>query len=208
MQAQERYSLARGTPDTQATKSERALITPASDVTALAIEIPAPTTICSYCQMPHYIIRQCRGLQKDLREGTVKEGTLLPASFERRGVNTRRSHPYDNNQGRPSRGHGSWRDRGRGRSGRDNRGEHHAHDIFDHRSQRRDEGGYDQSRRRDALIAVVTTVQTLEPAFSLRTQATTDFDSSWTVDSGCSSHVTQHAEWFKVKAPASGNIYV
>uniref|UniRef100_H3GSE4 Uncharacterized protein n=1 Tax=Phytophthora ramorum TaxID=164328 RepID=H3GSE4_PHYRM len=58
MEAETRYTLAKGTPESRTTKGERALIAPA--------QAPArPVTdsqVCSYCQKPRHDIRQCRGL--------------------------------------------------------------------------------------------------------------------------------------------------
>ncbi|EGZ21543.1 hypothetical protein PHYSODRAFT_247483 [Phytophthora sojae] len=74
LQAQERYTLAKGTPETTATKSERALV-------AAGPTITPPThgnnynNTCSYCDRPRHTIRHCRSLQKDLRTGHVKAGT-------------------------------------------------------------------------------------------------------------------------------------
>ncbi|ETP03462.1 hypothetical protein F441_19579 [Phytophthora nicotianae CJ01A1] len=67
---------------------------------------------------------------------------------------------------------------------------------------------YDPYRRKDALIAVVSEVQTVTSAVSLQAEANTDLGTSWTIDSRCSSYVTQHAEWFKPKTAASGGITV
>ncbi|ETP31625.1 hypothetical protein F442_19524 [Phytophthora nicotianae P10297] len=68
--------------------------------------------------------------------------------------------------------------------------------------------GYDPYRRKDALTAVVSEVQTVTSAVSLQAEANTDLGTSWTIDSRCSSYVTQHAEWFKTKTAASGGINV
>ncbi|GMF68371.1 unnamed protein product [Phytophthora fragariaefolia] len=69
-------------------------------------------------------------------------------------------------------------------------------------------GGYTQTRRDEAHIAVATVVKPISPAISLTAQANTSFDSNWRVDSGCTSHVTQHAEWFTSKVPAAGTTTV
>ncbi|ETP21193.1 hypothetical protein F441_05219 [Phytophthora nicotianae CJ01A1] len=191
LQAQECYSLAMGTPESQ--------------------------DACRYCQKPRYNICQCRGLQKNLRSGTVKAGMVLPAHFELRGTNNYRSHPYNNDQVNSNRGGGSWyqggrggRNGGRGRGGNrgnnnnsNNGNNNNSNNKNNSQSSRRYED-YDQSRRKDALVAVVSAVQTDTSAVSLRDQANTDLDTSRAIDSGCSSHVTQHAEWFKTKTAANG----
>ncbi|GMF13226.1 unnamed protein product [Phytophthora lilii] len=203
MEAETRYALAKGTPDSRTTKSERALIAPAQD--------PAhPVSyeqLCSYCQKPRHDIRQCRGLQKDLRDGTVKAGTVLPANFEFRGGSSNRSHPYERRGNNSGRGRGHWQKGGRGRTNGGRGGNNRDHNKGHHPS-RRTEGGYDQSRREDARIAVATVIKPIPPAISLTAQVSSTFDPNWTVDSGCTSHVTQHAEWFVSKTTATGTITV
>ncbi|KAG4038276.1 hypothetical protein PC123_g26161 [Phytophthora cactorum] len=170
MEAQTRYSLAKGTPESRHTKDERAL--------------------------------------KDLRDGTVKVGTVLPANVEFRGGNSHRSHPYEQRGNNSGRGRGSWYKGGRGRNNGGRGGNHRGNNDMGRQQSRRDERGYDQSRREEARIAVATVIKPAPSAISLTAQATSTFDSSWTVDSGCTSHVTQHAEWFISKTPATGNITV
>ncbi|ETI57718.1 hypothetical protein L914_00020 [Phytophthora nicotianae] len=174
-------------------------------------QTPALSDVCSYCQKPRHNIRQCRGLQKDLCDGNIKAGTALPANFELRITNTYRAHPYNHNQCSNNRGGGSWHQGGRGGlsggRGRGGCGGNRGNNS-NSRSSRRDEGGSDQSRRKVALIAVVSEVQTATSAASLRPEANTDLDTSWTIVSGCSSHVSQHAEWFMTKTAASGGITV
>ncbi|GMF55445.1 unnamed protein product [Phytophthora fragariaefolia] len=165
MEAETRYSLSKGTPGSGTTKAERALIAPTQAPTRAVTY----DQVCSYCQKPRHDIRQCRGLQKDLPDGTVKAGTVLPANVELRGGNSNRKG---------------------------------------HQQSRRDEGGYDQSRREDARIAVATVAKPIPPAISLTAQVCPAFDPNWTVDAGCTSHVTQHAEWFVSKAPATETITV
>ncbi|KAG2768061.1 hypothetical protein PC129_g2983 [Phytophthora cactorum] len=99
MEAQTRYSLAKGTPESRHIKDERALVAP-SHSTPRSV---SNDEVCCYCQKPRHTILQCQGLQKDLRDGTVKAGTVLPANFEFREGNSQRSHPYEqrsNNSGR------------------------------------------------------------------------------------------------------------
>ncbi|KAG4039904.1 hypothetical protein PC123_g24551 [Phytophthora cactorum] len=202
MEAQTHYSLAKGTPESRHIKDERALVAP-SHSTPRSV---SNDEVCCYCQKPRHTIRQCRGLQKDLRDGTVKTGTVLPANFEFRGGNSHRSHPYEQRDNNPGRGRGSWHKGGRGRNNRGLGGNHRGNNDKGRQQSRRDEGGYDQSRREEARIAVATVIKPAPSAISLTAQATSTFDSSWTVDSGCTSHVTQHAEWFISKTPATGNI--
>ncbi|KAG2781928.1 hypothetical protein PC129_g9738 [Phytophthora cactorum] len=202
MEAQTRYSLAKGTPESRHTKDERALVAP-SHSTPRSV---SNDEVCCYCQKPRHTIRQCRGLQKDLRDGTVKAGTVLPANFEFRGGNSHRPHPYEQRCNNSGRGRGSWRKDGRGRNNGGRGGNHRGNNDKGRQQSRRDEGGYDQSRREEARIAVATVIKPAPSAISLTAQTMSTFDSSWTVDSGCTSHVTQHAEWFISKTPATVNI--
>ncbi|OWY90559.1 hypothetical protein PHMEG_00041263, partial [Phytophthora megakarya] len=79
LQAQERSTLAKGTAETPATKGERALMT--TGPSTLHAQDRDNANICSYCDHPRHNIRQCHGLEKDLRDGRVKAGTVLPANF-------------------------------------------------------------------------------------------------------------------------------
>ncbi|POM66762.1 Hypothetical protein PHPALM_17321 [Phytophthora palmivora] len=103
MQAQERYTLVKETPETSATKNERALV--ATGPPAPQDQDPNGNNGYFYCDRPCHNICQCRGLQKDLRDGRVKAGTVLPANFAFKG-DSKRDHPYRNsknwsqNQGR------------------------------------------------------------------------------------------------------------
>ncbi|POM78431.1 Hypothetical protein PHPALM_4033 [Phytophthora palmivora] len=95
IQAQDRYTLSKGTRKSTATKNERA---------RMASGPPAPRTeydnnVCSYCNRLRHNIRYCRGLRKDLRDGRVKAGTVLPAKFAFKG-NSKRDHPYRNTKNR------------------------------------------------------------------------------------------------------------
>ncbi|KAG3002510.1 hypothetical protein PC121_g19496 [Phytophthora cactorum] len=106
IQAQERYTLSKGTTKTSATKNERALV---------ATGFPAQLNrdlnggdVCSYCDRPRHNIRQCRGLQRDLRDGRVKAGTFLPANVSVTSTTTH-NHPYRSSKNRKQR-----RNNGRG----------------------------------------------------------------------------------------------
>ncbi|EGZ18647.1 hypothetical protein PHYSODRAFT_497977 [Phytophthora sojae] len=69
IQTQERYTLSKGIPETSDTKNERALDRNGN-------------CNCSYCDRPCHNIRQCRGLQKDLRDGRVRHGTACELRFQ------------------------------------------------------------------------------------------------------------------------------
>ncbi|DBA01171.1 TPA: hypothetical protein N0F65_002306 [Lagenidium giganteum] len=157
IQARERYTLAKGTPESAAPASEKAL----AAVPPPAPAAPAPQhSNCSYCDRPRHDIRQCRVLQKDLRDGNEKDGTVLPASFTFKGAQPNRYRPYDRDSshdrqyGRPPQGRGP------------------------------------------------------KPEIGLAAQVKDPFDPIWTIDSGCTRHVTHQAEWFTASKPGEGTIMV
>ncbi|EGZ06991.1 hypothetical protein PHYSODRAFT_341146 [Phytophthora sojae] len=198
LQAQERYTLAKGTPKTTATKSDRALV-------AVGPTSTSPThgnsynNTCSYCDRPRHAIRHCRSLQKDLRTGHVKAGTVLPANVVFKG-NSKREYPK--NKGKNKRnGNGAGGNyngnRGKDRQ-RQNRQESSDYDDYRRsksreRKRRQDDSDDDdeadgnrrkvfrQERRESGLIAVATAIN---PPLSLTAQANVDMDTTWTIDSG------------------------
>ncbi|KAG2782013.1 hypothetical protein PC129_g13073 [Phytophthora cactorum] len=190
MEAQTRCSLSKVTPESRRTKDERAL-TASSNSTPRAMLYDE---VCSYCQKPRLTIRQCGGLQKDILDAKVKAGTVLPANFEFRGGNSHRPHPYEQRCNNSGRGRGSWHKDGRGRNNGGRGGNNRGNNGGGHQQSRRDEGGYDPSRREEARITVAAVSKPVPPAVSRTVQALSTFDSIWTVDSGCTSHVTQLAE--------------
>ncbi|KAG3111379.1 hypothetical protein PI124_g9548 [Phytophthora idaei] len=64
IQAQERHTLSKGSPETSDTKNERALV--ATGPPVQRNHKPNDSDVCSYCDRPRHNIRQCRGPQKDL----------------------------------------------------------------------------------------------------------------------------------------------
>ncbi|POM61440.1 hypothetical protein PHPALM_29542 [Phytophthora palmivora] len=203
IQVQGHYTLLKGTPESTATKNGRA---------RMASGPPAPRTeydnnVYSYCNRPRHNIRYCRGLQKDLRDGRVKAGTVPPASFAFKG-NSKRDHPYRNTK-----------NRNRGRNGGNNNYKKDKHNNvggsgrndnpdksrgYEHRKKRESNSDgddssdnrrkiYHQERHETGLIAVATSIN---PPLSLTAQANVEMDTTWTIDSGCTRHVTHEIQWF------------
>ncbi|KAG3145862.1 hypothetical protein PC128_g24129 [Phytophthora cactorum] len=114
------YALSKGTPETSATKNERAVVT--TGPPAQRSHDPHRGDVCTYCDRPRHNIRQCRGLQKYLRGGRVKTGMVLPANFAVKNTTTR-DHPY--------RGSKNWKQGRNNGSGGNN-----------HREQNRDSSGH------------------------------------------------------------------
>ncbi|POM64517.1 LOW QUALITY PROTEIN: Integrase catalytic core protein, partial [Phytophthora palmivora] len=173
---------------------------------------PTPRTeygnnVCSDRNRPRRNIRFCRGLQKDLRDGRVKGGTVLPANFAFKG-NSKRDHPYRNTKNR-NRGRnggnnnysnnvgGSGRndnpDKSRGYEQRKKRESNSDGDDSDSDDNRRNV--YRQERRETGLIA-------LNDSGECRAGPT------WTIDSGCTRQVTHEAQWFSDISASCGSITV
>ncbi|KAJ8577149.1 hypothetical protein ON010_g2054 [Phytophthora cinnamomi] len=63
-----------------------------------------------------------------------------------------------------------------------------------------------RTQRHDAgLVAVATTVN---PPVSLSTQAYIQLDPTWTIDPGCTRHLTHESQWFADIAASGGSITV
>ncbi|KAE8982937.1 hypothetical protein PR003_g23200 [Phytophthora rubi] len=226
MQAQERYTLAKGTPEASATKNERALV--ATGPSAPQDQDRNGNNSCSYCDRPRHNIRQCRGLQKDLRDGRVKAGTVLLANFAFKG-NSKRDHPYrnsknwnqtqgrnnSNNNGnggnsRRDKNSGSRKNKNDGSGGKNRNSVQGQNRSLDSDSDDVDDDGakrkvFHQQRRDTGLIAVATTIN---PPISLTAQANVQLDPTWTIDSGCTRHVTHESQWFADIATSGGSITV
>ncbi|POM62964.1 hypothetical protein PHPALM_27812 [Phytophthora palmivora] len=191
--AQKRYTLSKGTLESTATKNERALMARGSQAPRTEYD----NNVFSYCNRPRHNIRYCRGLQKALRGGHVKAGTVLPANFAFKG-NTKREHPYRNTKNR-NRGHNSGnnndkkekRNNDGGRSGRnDNRDKSRGYDqrkkrgwasdgdVSDSSDNRRKV--YRHERHETGLVAVATSIN---PPLSLTAQVNVEMDTTWTIDS-------------------------
>ncbi|EGZ24379.1 hypothetical protein PHYSODRAFT_325501 [Phytophthora sojae] len=213
IQAQERYTLSKRTPETSDTMNERALVTTGQP--AHQGQDRNGNGNCSYCDRPRHNIRQCRGLQKDLRYGRVKAGTVLSANFAFKG-NSKRDHPYRNfknwsqHQGRSNNSNNS-NNNGNGRRDKHHGSHKHKHDGNGGKNRNTDQGKnrpldsdsddddgtkrkvFHKQRRDTGLIAVATTVN---PPISLAAHANVQLDPTWTIDSGCTRHVTQESQWF------------
>ncbi|KAG3204863.1 hypothetical protein PC128_g1725 [Phytophthora cactorum] len=197
IQAHERYTLSNGTPGTSNTKNERALV--ASGPPVQRNQKPNGSDVCSYCDRPRHNIRQCRGLQKDLRDGRVKVGTVLPANFAFKG-NSKRYHPYRNsrnwNQGRngnDTRGGNNHRNKNNGGSAKGNQGKNGKNHSRNQGNSRPFDSDDDASSDNNRNVF---------------RQARQNLDPTWTIDSGCTRHVTHDSQWFRDIATSGGSITV
>ncbi|POM79624.1 Hypothetical protein PHPALM_2655 [Phytophthora palmivora] len=155
----------------------------------------------------------------------MKAGTVLPANFAFKG-NLKRDHPYRNSN------NGNDRRRYKGNNNRDfkgnnggnnnkkhgNGGKQRGHERYKDRPLESDNDDDDdndsdsgnrkvscQGRRDTGLIAVATTVN---PQFSLTAQAKVEPDPTWTIDSGCTRHVSHEPQWFTDITTSGGSITV
>ncbi|POM76728.1 Hypothetical protein PHPALM_6000 [Phytophthora palmivora] len=94
IQAQERYTLLKGTPESTATNNERELMASRTSSTSSRVQQQFLLVL-----QPRHNFRYCRDLQKYLRHGRVKAGTMLPTNFAFKG-NSKRDHPYHNTKNR------------------------------------------------------------------------------------------------------------
>ncbi|POM69400.1 LOW QUALITY PROTEIN: Hypothetical protein PHPALM_14314 [Phytophthora palmivora] len=124
------------------------------------------------------------------------------------------------------------KNRNRGRNGgnnSDNKDKRNNDGGRSGRSDKRDKSrGYDQRKKRGATLTVMTptltaitasyTVKsatgliavatTIYPPLSLTVQANVELDIMWTIDSGCTRHVTNEAQWFSDISTSGGSITV
>ncbi|POM81580.1 Hypothetical protein PHPALM_427 [Phytophthora palmivora] len=154
--------------------------------------------------------------------GRMKAGTVLPANFAFKG-NSKLDHPYRNtkNRNRGRNGGNNNDKKGKhnsdgGRNGRnDNRDKSRgydqckklgcASDVDDTDSSDNHRKVYRQERHEIGLIAVATTIN---PPLSLTAQANVEMGTMWTIDSGCTRHVTPEAQWFSDISASGGSICV
>lgn len=228
MLAEERYTLSKGTPESESTQKEKALAVTAPPQEAVTAAIATGRTDgCSYCNRSNHHIKQCRNLQQDLRDGCVKEGTVLPANFQVRNGLT-----VDNKYGsysrpqrkapfyRPHKGDGEpYRrtfngnrqegdNRPNFRQADRDRNDRQPRDNRDRPQDMRKSNGYFQSRRDAAMVVITETLMQPQLVISLSATIPNAEDNVWTVDSGCTRHVTHQQDWFTAIMPTSGMITV
>uniref|UniRef100_H3GYX4 Uncharacterized protein n=1 Tax=Phytophthora ramorum TaxID=164328 RepID=H3GYX4_PHYRM len=155
-----------GYPESTATKNERVLVATGPPAPRITIGNSA-NNVCLYCDRPRHPIHHCRGLLKDLRDDQVKAGTILPANFAQRQLETRPPTKNSNRacNVRHRNNDGDKRNRGDNRRTKnDNSGR-----GYDQRKRRDSNSGGDdsdtvdnrrkvfrQERRETGLIAVAT----------------------------------------------------
>ncbi len=194
--AKSRYTLQKGTPESVETMNETVLKAHAPDNVASRQPFDSSSQSgCNYCNRRGHLTRHCRNLQKDLREGCVKPGTILPDGFTlqetKRKPSNFRQQPY------AAKGHPKYsRPVGRGRDRRRGQREGRRNDFSEDRHER--------SRSEHVRVAISKSTDYV----SLSAVANNDMDNVWTVDSGCTRHVVHQKEWFTSLSPSQGKITV
>ncbi|OWY92779.1 hypothetical protein PHMEG_00038077 [Phytophthora megakarya] len=178
LQAQERSTLVKGTAETPATKGERALVT--TGPSTLHAQDRDNANICSYCDHPRHNIRQCHGLEKDLRDGRVKAGTVLPANF----VFKENSSVIARNNNRDFKGNNSGNKKKHGN------------------------GVIPATTVKCLAKDVVIPVALLLLLQSIPSQVKVEADPTWTINSDCTRHVSHESQWFTDITTSGGSITV
>ncbi|KAJ8575213.1 hypothetical protein ON010_g4002 [Phytophthora cinnamomi] len=192
IQAQERSKV---TPETSPTKNERALV--ATGLPALQDQVCKGNNSCSYCDRPRLNIRQCRELEKGLRDGRNQSRVRNNSDNNGNGGNGRRVKNYDSRKHKHDGSGGKNRHPDQGK----NRPPDSDSDDSDDDGAKRNV--FRQQRCDNSLIAVATTIN---PPISLTAQANVQLDPTGTVDSGCTRHVTHESQWFADIATSGGSI--
>ncbi|KAG4048264.1 hypothetical protein PC123_g16403 [Phytophthora cactorum] len=114
---------------------------------------------------------------KDLRDGQVKAGTVLPANFAFKG-NSKRDKLHHGRNGNDNRGGNNHRNKNYGGSGKGkqgNNGKNHSRNQGNNRPFDSDDDACSDNNRN---------------VFRQAPKANAQLDPTWTIDSGCTRHVT------------------
>uniref|UniRef100_H3GXI1 Retrovirus-related Pol polyprotein from transposon TNT 1-94-like beta-barrel domain-containing protein n=1 Tax=Phytophthora ramorum TaxID=164328 RepID=H3GXI1_PHYRM len=219
--ARNRYVLRQGTPESKETRAERALRATAPIPMPADLQIPAKMETalvaslkCTYCQRDNHDTVDCYILQRHLRDGQIKAGTVLPANFKLKAPQgTQSHHPYKGNY-KGNRGNNSWTNyHGRGNNNRapngkrqDRRGNHSRNNQGKQNEfhGRRNQDAHGSDNNEYGIIAITTldcSPKTVEVSLTAHVG---HHDPSWTIDSGCTRHVTSNREWFVTLKPTAG----
>ncbi|KAG3190442.1 hypothetical protein PC128_g11308 [Phytophthora cactorum] len=153
-QTRNRYVLRQGTPESKEDRAEKALRALAPIPMPAALQVSAKTKIaavstlkCTYCHRSNHDTVDCYILQRHLRNGQVKAGTVLPANFKfEKPQSSQCQHPYKggykNNRGNNSKPNYN----GRGNNNRNQNGKRQDRNGNNSRNDRR-KGNKSQGRR-------------------------------------------------------------
>ncbi|KAG6619310.1 Pol Polyprotein [Phytophthora cinnamomi] len=159
---------------------------------------------CTYCHHDNHDTVECFILQLHLYNGQIKAGTVLPANFKLKPPQQRQQplqhqHPYKGNysgkSGNQSRNNN--KDSRNGNHG--NQGRLQERNKYHGRRNRDDDDNSDYG-----IVAFTTLDLNQGPEELSLTALESDHDPTWTVDSGCTRHVTSSPKWFKTLKPTAG----
>ncbi|KAE9126093.1 hypothetical protein PF010_g5393 [Phytophthora fragariae] len=158
-----------------------------------------------------------------MRTGHVMAGTVRPANFVFKG-NSKREYPKNKSKNKRNGNSAGGNNNGNRGKNRQHQNRQESSDDDDYRrnkprerKRRQDDSDDDneadgnhrkvfrQERRESGLIAVATASNS---PLSLTAQANVDLDTTWTIDSGCTRHVTHEAQWFSNISASGGSITV
>lgn len=211
--AKNRYTLKQGTPESRETRNEQALQALAPEPTLVQAPYQESkalisTMSCTYCLRTNHDTVDCYVLQRHLQNGQVKAGTVLPANFKLKpSSNQARQHPYKDGFGGKSRSQNrndykSKRNSNRNRSQNGNQKntseKSKSHNKFHGRRKDTD------SDNEYGIIAITTLDLRQETEAVSLTAQDAEHDPVWTVDSGCTRHVTSNPKWFEKLIPSAG----
>ncbi|KAG2983218.1 hypothetical protein PC120_g24491 [Phytophthora cactorum] len=220
-QARNRYVLRQGTPESKEIRPEKALRAlapipmPAGLQASAKTEIAAVSTLkCTYCHRSNHDTVDCYILQRHLRDGQVKADTVLPANFKlEKPQSSQCQHPYKggykNNRGNNSKPNYN----GRGNNNRSQNGKRQDRNGNNSRNDRRKGNKFQGPRNQEGntsdnseygIIAITTLDLSPDSDIVGLSAEESKLDPVWTVDSGCTRHVTSNSQWFEKLTPTGG----
>ncbi|KAG2997852.1 hypothetical protein PC120_g21231 [Phytophthora cactorum] len=220
-QARNRYVLRQGTPESKETRAEKALRAlapipmPAALQASAKIEIAAVSTLkCTYCQHSNHNTVDWYILQRHLLDGQVKAATVLPANFKlEKPQSWQCQHPYKGDY-KNNRGNNSKPDyNGQGNNNRNQNGKRQDRNGNNSRNDRRKGNKFQDRRNQEGNtsdnseydIIAITTLDLIPDSDIVGLSAEeSKLDPVWTVDSGCTRHVTSNSQWFEKLTPTGG----
>ncbi|KAK1928487.1 hypothetical protein P3T76_016013 [Phytophthora citrophthora] len=196
LQAQERYTLAKGTPETPATKG-----------------------LLWQLGLLH------RMLQSATMPISARTVIAQATTFASAAGNSKRDHPFRNsnngnnrrsykgNTNRDFKGNYGGNNKKHGNSGKQRGQERYKDRPLESDNDNDDDNDSDSGNRKvsrqgcrdTGLIAVATTVN---PQFSLTAQADVEPDPTWTIGSGCARHASHESQWFTDITTSGGSVTV
>ncbi|KAG3101892.1 hypothetical protein PI125_g14317 [Phytophthora idaei] len=220
-QARNRYVLRQGTPGSKEDRAEKALRAlapipmPAALQASAKTEIAAVSTLkCTYCHRSNHDTVDCYILQRHLRDGQVKAGTVLPANFKlEKPQSSQCQHPYKGGYKNNRVNNSKPNYNGRGNNNRNQNGKRQDRNGNNSRNDRRmgnkfqgrcNQEGNTSNNSEYGIIAITTLDLSPNSDIVGLSAEESKLDPVWTVDSGCTRHVTSNSQWFEKLTPTGG----